>query len=725
MSQTYTTTLYNQSSGEYEVLHVADLDVWVAYDGGTIIVVQGATGNTPDTGSSSGDHPVPVEVSTPDVRVSSVPAVTTQGAGGIITINPVMSISIPPTQSWLSINTRTEVPTVISETQAPSTPISLPTSESPLSTLSNLIVPSLPSDSLPATTSSVSINSSSSAVVSAKPTITVAPPTQSNNLSPSPPYYVAIVVGSIAGVATLAALIAWAFRRHAHAKRRRLAESASQLPWVYSGGTDDDDRSAGTSITPDVEYGMRNADTEVGITNLGSREDMAYVQAWEPRGDRDVGEPKRSEGFTDRKTRPPFLAQQIPSFQLFSPHSAGEFMEDTPSPHGIRVSSGTIDPQLLVDTLGKGSTLLITNRVPGDISVCSSQEAGFPSQACDSLPLHSKIGTPREFVPVRSYLALDGEGFDIPREEKSVSAFSAITDELLENKPRSRIMSAEHIRKTWDRNASASNEYPGISTTITKDHEPDGEGWANSIRSNLVNALNAVAANLPLTTVTSRGEEVENSDNLTPARPKRSLKYKELLSDDNLFSSLDRKDTISSVASNPWSFVDTGSNSGIVHIHLPASDTGTLLSHGTSDRLATADSRDFTLRNPEPLQIKKKLSLTPLSKRRSSVLSNYSRSRVIGSGSSSLIGSVSPSKRHKKASSYSGGVKRKGTIDRLSSPVYSRTTSMATISSTTSAVSIIAGTDGMVGTKSVLREVLKGRRRKAKRVKDSLSTSSG
>lgn len=69
MSQTYTTTLYNQSSGEYEVLHVADLDVWVAYDGGTIIVVQGATGNTPDTGSSSGDHPVPVEASTPDVRV--------------------------------------------------------------------------------------------------------------------------------------------------------------------------------------------------------------------------------------------------------------------------------------------------------------------------------------------------------------------------------------------------------------------------------------------------------------------------------------------------------------------------------------------------------------------------------------------------------------------------------------------------------------------------------
>jgi hypothetical protein len=50
---------------------------------------------------------------------------------------------------------------------------------------------------------------------------------------------------------------------------------------------------------------------------------------------------------------------------------------------------------------------------------------------------------------------------------------------------------------------------------------------------------------------------------------------------------------------------------------------------------------------------------------------------------------------------------------------------MASISSTTSAVSIVAGTDGMMETGSVLREALKDRRRKAKRLKDSVSTSSG
>jgi hypothetical protein len=529
------------------------------------------------------------------------------------------------------------------------------------------------------------------------------------------------VLGSVAGVATLTALIAWAFRRHEHAKRRRLAESASQLPWVYSGGTDDDGRSAGSAVTPDVEYGMRNTDTQLGIMNLGSREDMAYVQAWEPRGDRDVGEPKRSEQSTDRKTRPPFLAQQIPSFQLFSRYSAGDFMRETSS-YGTRISSGSIDPQLHVDTLGKGSTLLITNQVPGDISVCSSQEAGFPFQARGSGSPHSSVGTPREIVPTPRFLALDGGGLEIPREEKPYSTFATITNELLQTKTRSRIMSAEHIRKTWDRTLSISNEYPDNTTNKSRNQGPGGEGWASSIRSNLVNALNAVAANLPIATAVSKSEDTDNSDKLTPARLRRSLKHKELLRQHRSSSSLDRQDTISSLASNPWSLVETGSNTGMVHIHIPASDTDSISSHGTSDRLAAADSRDVTLRNHEPLQIKKKLSLTPLSKRRSPSLCKDSRSRVVVSPSPS---SVSPSKRHKKASSYSGSVKRMVTIDRRTAPVYSRTTSMASILSTTSAVSIVSGTDDMMETGSVLREALRDRRRKAKKLKDSVSTSSG
>jgi hypothetical protein len=69
MSQTHTAALYNQASGEYEMLHAADLDVWVAFDGGTIIVVQGTTGSIPDIGSSSGDPHIPAEVATPDATV--------------------------------------------------------------------------------------------------------------------------------------------------------------------------------------------------------------------------------------------------------------------------------------------------------------------------------------------------------------------------------------------------------------------------------------------------------------------------------------------------------------------------------------------------------------------------------------------------------------------------------------------------------------------------------
>lgn len=552
--------------------------------------------------------------------------------------------------------------------------------------------------------------------MSAEPSTTIAAPptpTSSDYLSHSPPYYVAIILGSIAGVTTLAALIAWAFRRHLHAKRRRLADSAAKLPWVYSTSGNGDGGPPGTAVNPDIENGMRNTNTEIGIMNLGSREDMAYVQAWEPRGDRDVGEPKRSEPCLDRKPRPPFIAQQIPSYELFSRHSGREFMSNhAASSCANRISLGSIDPHLQVETLGKGSALLITNQVPGDISACSSQEG----PTCGSLSPHSEIGTPRELVPMPRFLGLDGNGLDIPWEEKTLSKNLPSNEGQLQNKTRSRIMSAEHIRKTWDRNAPTSTGDPVI---VTGRQEPEGEGWANSIRSNFVNAFNAVAANLPMAAAIKEGKE-EDPDRLTPACPKRSSKRRALLrhpDEVKLSTSLNRKDTIISLASDPWSLVETGSNTGVVHVHLPPSDARSISSHETSgSNLVASDSvLDTILRNYEPLDIKKKLSTTPLSKRRSSVLSKDSRSRVAVSRSSSAIGSVSP-KRHRKPTS----LKRTVTIDRRStSPLYSRTTSMASVSSTTSALSIVTGsTEDMIKTRLLAREALKDRRRKAKRLKE-------
>jgi hypothetical protein len=72
MSHPVTTAHYNQSAEE-EVLHAADLDVWVAYDGGTVIVIKGpAEGDSGDAGAGSGNPNIPAGNSSPDETVVCV-----------------------------------------------------------------------------------------------------------------------------------------------------------------------------------------------------------------------------------------------------------------------------------------------------------------------------------------------------------------------------------------------------------------------------------------------------------------------------------------------------------------------------------------------------------------------------------------------------------------------------------------------------------------------------
>lgn len=502
----------------------------------------------------------------------------------------------------------------------------------------------------------------------------------SNYLLHSPPYYVAIVLGTVAGVAFLASLTAWAIRRQAHERHRRLADSAAKLPWVSSGDEHDNDNDGlgSNSVASDVENAMHTTPTEMGIMNLGSREDMAYVQSWEPRGDRDVGEPKRSELYEDdSKWRPPFINQQIPSYA------------DGPS-RADRASLGSIDPHFQAETLGQGSALLITNQVPGDISASSSQETGLPCSEPNSMSPLPEVGTPRELVPMPRFLGLDGRGLSIPWQEKDLSII----------KPKSRIMSAEHIRRTWERQAS---------------NEPEREGWANSIKSNLVNVFNVVTAQLPITAAKD-GKEDPGS-NFTPARPKRSSKRamqtRSSHSEDEAkpASILSRGCSMKASSSDPWSLVKTGSNIGVVNFHLPVSDVCSVSSHDFSDP-GFGLSRSYTLRSAKPLRVEKKASMS-LFKGCVSIPSKGSTNQAPFSRTLSTGGSVSP-KRHRKSAGCS--IKRKITLDRRSGPLFSRTTSMASSSST---VSIATGAEDIREKRLLAREALKDRRRKAKRLKET------
>ncbi|KXN83275.1 hypothetical protein AN958_01646 [Leucoagaricus sp. SymC.cos] len=685
-----------------QVLHVADLDVWVNGDGGTVIVIRGSGGRGSDPGSGISNapdsNPSPTET---EARTSAVDRFPTEG--------PTLSttpITRQPYPGILTISTSTNSPTLMSESQAPSTDSLTATSDvanSPWS--SGTISVTMPPSLSPSPSASLSANASTTFPTSPNPTST-------DYLSHSPPFFVAIILGTIAGVAVLAAMIAWAFRRQAHEKRRRLVDSAMKLPWFCSAGGNDvglGDQKAAS----DTETAMRTTDTEVGIKNLGSREGMAYVQSWEPRGDRDVGEPKRGESYVDRKPRPPFITQQIPTSALFSRYSGQHLISEyAASSCASRVSLGSIDPHLQVDTLGKGSALLITNQVPGDISVSSSQEVGFPCPSRNSLSPISEIGTPRELVPMPRFLGLDGKGLSIPWGEKDPSS----NEGQAETATKSRIMSAEHIRQTWERNTSNHFESPSHSAEEQVQQQNEGEGWANSIRSNFRNAFNAVAASLP--SAIREGKESSNS-RLTPARPKQSS-IREVLrhssptqGEANSNTALSRGCTIKSSASVPWSLVETESNAGVVHIHLPSSDVCSTSSHDLSDPSFGA-TRSYSLRTPEPLQIEKKSS-TPLSKGRPSISSKEAKLRASFSRSSSASG-YSP-KRHRKPPG--GSMKREITSGRRSSPLFSRTTSMASFSTTTSAVSFGTGAEDIRDKRLIAREALKDRRRKAKGLRDT------
>lgn len=76
MNHPPTTVLYGESPEKYEVLHAADLDIWVAHNGDTIIVMKGAvSGHNGDAADAdSDDSDTPAGVPSPDeTRVSVRP----------------------------------------------------------------------------------------------------------------------------------------------------------------------------------------------------------------------------------------------------------------------------------------------------------------------------------------------------------------------------------------------------------------------------------------------------------------------------------------------------------------------------------------------------------------------------------------------------------------------------------------------------------------------------
>ena len=257
------------------------------------------------------------------------------------------------------------------------------------------------------------------------------------------PIYVGIALGVIVVIAFLAALVAWSVRLHRHRRRSR---NTTNVPWATR---DDEKLESGTSTPDDVSFNS--------------------LHTWEPRGDRDVGEPKRSESY--------FLAG--------TPVVAARPMYATPVP----------PPQLPP----------LSHVMPlQDLMVYSHPQ--YPPQyptVAHALPMMDNYGTPRQVMDRPRYVGLgeDGMGLAVPWRHSppppSIVTQTTPPPIVTQTTPppvdhaspaqlpcpfptESRIR--QHYRESKERAQEEKEQY---------------EGWAASVRSSLVSAFNAVASSLP------------------------------------------------------------------------------------------------------------------------------------------------------------------------------------------------------------------------------------
>ena len=432
--------------------------------------------------------------------------------------------------------------------------------------------------------------------------------------SPSPPvansghgasFYVGIVVGLIIIIACLTALVAWWIRMRSHARRRRLTdEAAAGVPWAE----------------PENSRSLEDAQqtTFIGSGNLAALGPMApssqNPMAWEPRGDRDVGEPKRTNSFfnapvfpTKRSATPydPFAIQypdlanstalplSLPLYETYSKMQLPTSHLHTPSPD----VSGTVDDHGGLSALGP---LQVANRLPGDMSVVTSRAPSMLGVSDDppefGTPMVSMAGSRPRF------LGLEGGGLRVPWTQTAPSFPRGVS--FTRKRGVSGVGNWEHL--------------PPLQTSGNHDSRgaADPDGWTVSLKTNLMNAFNAVAAGLP----SAPTMEEQQTDYLTP-RPARRTSYREPpnpADQDQMFVRGLTRD--SSVSSKPWSLEERQDGTGTVHFHglegyrgadhafspLPADSRLTLQDGGQADigetifRMTTHDSQTPLIVNRKP-----------------------------------------------------------------------------------------------------------------------------
>ena len=280
--------------------------------------------------------------------------------------------------------------------------------------------------------------------------------------------------------------------------------------------------------------------------HLGSREDLADVQAWSPQGDRDVGEPRRAESGDNGSTYS-LQNHHIPEYCLFSDDSVRSFVSSegysTASllpHHNLRqLPSHLIDQELATRVCREHAPLRSNDNV---------DRMDFPSGT------NKDCGTPRETMNKPRFLSLKGNGLSVPWHLNPSGTRSMV----------------ERLRNHHGKLAEPPWEQISPRQDLDKDVETNSEPWSNSFKSSLVSAFNAVAANLS----SAVGTPQMNGNGLTSAPSKRSAhkSVRDTFWEENLLKAkeLSRETSVSTKTSKAWTLEETREGAGVVHLFIPS-----------------------------------------------------------------------------------------------------------------------------------------------------------
>ncbi|TFK73054.1 hypothetical protein BDN72DRAFT_956848 [Pluteus cervinus] len=522
-------------------------------------------------------------------------SVETEGPTTLFTPSPtfsstvlvVTSSDITPLPSSTVMPSLAPIPSSFSQTSLPESTVTIP--QSPTSSL--LVA------TTPLSTITSSPTPSEQATPSARPTRSdtnsadAATTSQASNpaalATRGPQFYVAVVLGAIFGITCIAAIAAWFIRVRSHTRRKRHEEEI--VASVFGANTPRAERGDG-GYGGGFEHGYLGQDGDTGHTDGSIHRFGRGVTMGGFRGLQSIEEVSESGSLGQRgggyhaasgDSHLPSLAflpaaeenvyaiNHLGRYSGSNPVSSFEtevrsalHLEEPapahfPNPYTTNSSTGTLHDMY---TLGRWQ---VTNMMPEDILSSSDDDrrrsrerllSGQEYPHFTGTPSDLVYGTPRESYPGMTprYLGVEGHGLRVPWQRKH----EPITD------VRRHEMGLKGEKEDWV-------EGRGIPTDAGKAREH----WAGALKSNLVNAFNAVAAGLsgvsPMPGHEGKHKEPEDIYTRRPLRRQGSSlrdldRGTSALGSANLqIPALSRNGSATSYA---WSPEETKDGAGVVHI---------------------------------------------------------------------------------------------------------------------------------------------------------------